>query len=107
QAMRRKRNCLWFDRLDSPKTSRYLSLSCPTVIWRKASISSRQAVDLLVSVLIALTTSHMRAGSLRTVNFLMKSLGKAQAQVRGGEQCGNLAYGLGAISIAVVHERSS
>ena len=31
QAMRRNRNCLWFERVSSPKASRYLSLSWPTV----------------------------------------------------------------------------
>src|ERR1019366_4715106 len=106
QAIRRKRNCLWFDRLDSLKTSRYLSLSCPTVMWRRASISSRRPVDLLVSVFIVLTSSHMRAGILGTVNFLPERFGEAQAHVGGGKYGGDLAYGLGAIRIAVVHERS-
>jgi len=75
-------------------------------MWRKASISSRRAVDLLVSVLIALTSSHMRAGTLGTVNFLLERLGEAQAHVGGCENGGDLADGLGAISIMFVHERS-
>src|ERR1017187_9982845 len=106
QAIRRKRNCLWFDRLASLKTARYLSLSCPTVMLRKASISSRRPVDLSVSVFIVLTSSHMRAGILGTVNFLPERFGEAQAHVGGGKYGGDLTYGFGAISVAVVHERS-
>src|SRR5665811_340438 len=73
---------------------------------RKDSISSRRPVDLLVSVLIALTSSHMRAGILGTVNFLLGRFGEAQAHIGGCKNGGNLADGLGAIRIAVVHERS-
>jgi hypothetical protein len=75
-------------------------------MWRKASISSRRAVDLLVSVLIVLTSSHMRAGILGTVNFLLERFGEAKAHVGGGKNGGDLADGLSAISIAFVHERS-
>ena len=75
-------------------------------MWRKASISSRGPVDPLVSVFIVLTSSHMRAGILGTVNFLLWSFGEAQAHVGGREDGGDLAYGFDTISMAVVHERS-
>ncbi len=75
-------------------------------MYYKASISSRRAVDLLVSVLIVLTSSHMRAGFLGTVNFLPGRFGEAQAHVRGRKNGGDLADGLSAIISAVVHERS-
>jgi hypothetical protein len=48
----------------------------------------------------------MRAGILGTVNFLPERFGEAQAHVGGRKNGGDLVYGLGAISIAVVHERS-
>jgi hypothetical protein len=48
----------------------------------------------------------MRAGILGTVNFLPERFGEAQAHVRGRKNGGDLVYGLGAISITVVHERS-
>ena len=59
---------------------RQLPLSCPTVMWRKASISSRRTVDLLVSALMALTTSHMMAGILGTV----RANRPERAEVEGG-----------------------
>ena len=48
----------------------------------------------------------MRAGILGTVNFLPERFGEAQAHVGGRKNGGDLVYGLGAISIAVDHERS-
>jgi hypothetical protein len=48
----------------------------------------------------------MRAGSLGTVNFLLERFREAQAHEGTGKDCGDLAYGFGAINIAVVHERS-
>src|SRR5262245_50903252 len=104
--MRRNRNCLWFERLDSPKTSRYFSLSCPTVMWRRASISSRRAVDLLVSVFIVLTTSDMRPRFLGTVNFVWLDFREAQSQVRVCENGGDYADCFGRFGILFVHERS-
>ena len=58
-AIRRNRNCLWLDRLSSPKTSKYFYLSRPTVSRRRPSISSCNVVVLLVSSLMPLTRSHM------------------------------------------------
>jgi len=55
---------------------------------------------------MALTTSHMRAGILGTVNLRLGWFGEAQAHVRGRKNTGDLADGLGAISIAFFHERS-
>ena len=65
QAIRRNRNCLWFDRVSSPNTSRYLSLSWPTVRCRRPSIACRTAVVLIVvSSLMPLTSqSHERSVS--------------------------------------------
>jgi hypothetical protein len=49
--------------------------ACPTVMWRKASISSRRAVDLF-SVFIVLTTSHMRPRSRHSQLWFGESIGK-------------------------------
>src|SRR5664279_2155046 len=75
-------------------------------MWRKASISSRRPVDLLVSVFIVLTSSHMRAGILGTVNFLPERFGEAQAHVGGRKNGVDLAYGLGAVTMGFGHWRS-
>jgi hypothetical protein len=48
----------------------------------------------------------MRAGILCTVNFLLESFGEAQSDVGRRENSGDLTDGVGAISIAFVHERS-
>ena len=49
----------------------------------------------------------MRAGILGTVNFLPERFGEAQAHVGGRKNGGDLVYGLGAISIAVVAPRAN
>ena len=41
-------------------------------MWRKASISSRMAVEFLVSVFILLTTNDMTPRILGTVNFRLR-----------------------------------
>jgi hypothetical protein len=106
QAMRRTKNCLWFDRLGSLKTSRYRSLSCPAVMWPKASISSRTEVVLLVSVLIVLTSSPMCALFLGRVKSLRRRVRESESQIRCGKDGGDLLDRLGMIGIASVHERS-
>src|SRR5262249_28187251 len=58
------------------------------------------------SFFMVLTTTRMRPRVLGTVNFVFRVFGKAQAQVRVRKNVGNDAYCIGAIRVAVVHERS-
>ena len=60
--------------------------SCPTVMWRSPSICSRRAVELIVSVLMVLTSRHMthslsRDSQLRAVELQ----GSADARTRRQE----------------------
>src|SRR5215831_5585544 len=74
-------------------------------MWRRASISSRTAVEFLVSVFMVLTTTDMWPHILGTVNFRLRVFRETQAQVGVRKNGGHHADSLGAISIAVVHER--
>ena len=107
QAMRRNRNCLWLDRESSPKTSRYLSLSCAVVRLRRPSISSLIRVgSTAVSFLMALTSSHMRALYLRQVNLLAGRIGEEQADECIAEDGGDFGNGAVEGGVAIAHERS-
>ena len=101
-AMRRKRNCLWLERECSPKTSRYLSLSCAVVRLRRPSISSR----IWVSVFMVLASVPMRALRLWEVNFRAAGMGEQQPDEGRAEDGGDLVDGVIESVVAIAHEGS-
>ena len=66
-ATRRNRNCLFEERLGSPKTSAYLCFNWPTVIDRRLSISTWRAIVFSL-VLNAVNLDTIRARRHRSIN---------------------------------------
>ncbi|MCC7174418.1 MAG: hypothetical protein IT159_04410 [Bryobacterales bacterium] len=66
----------------------------------------RLALTVVVSFLMALTSSHMRALRLREVSLRVRRAGKKQAHKRNAEDGGGFADDLVERGIMIVHERS-
>lgn len=89
QAIFRNRNCLWFDRDSSPKTSMYCSRSWLTVIWASSSICCETSEPKSFSFLGAVNLVSMRARSVGTIKGKFATPTFAVPEVASGQDRGD------------------